>query len=52
MKDQLRPGQRLIAYASLVKNVKESTPPDAFGIWLWNLSQEEFDKAMKWSPGD
>ena len=50
MTDQLRPGQRLIAYASLIKDRSESQPPSEFESWLWNLSHKEFDKAMKWSP--
>ena len=49
MVDQLRPGQRLINYATIVKGIKEGNPyPDSFEIWLWNLSQDEFDKVMKW----
>ena len=52
MKDQLRPGQRLIDYASIVKGIsdgcKKCKIPDSFEIWLWNLSEKEFNKAMKW----
>ena len=52
MKDQLRPGQRLINYASLVKGIpdgcKKCMVPDSFEIWLWTLSEHEFKKAMKW----
>ena len=49
MKDQLRKGQRIIDYAAIVKGIHEGNPfPDEFEIWLWNLSDEEFDKVMKW----
>ena len=48
LEDQLRPGQRIIAYASLMKGVQERTPPDSFEIWLWNLSEKEFKEVMKW----
>ena len=50
MKDQLRPGQRLVDYAYMVEKVKASGRIPPIEQWLWNLSQEEFDKAMKWSP--
>ena len=53
MKDQLRPGQRIVNYAYLVANVKKPVPhPDSFEIWLWNLSEEQFKKVMNWSPND
>ena len=54
MTDQLRPGQRLINYAAIVKGItdgcKKCMRTDSFEIWLWNLSEKEFEKAMKWSP--
>jgi hypothetical protein len=48
LKDQLRPGQRIINYARIKANVMERLPPDSFEIWLWNLSEKEFEKIMKW----
>jgi hypothetical protein len=52
MSDQLRPGQRLIVYANLRKGRREATPPSDFETWLWNISQEEWDRAIKWRMGD
>jgi len=49
-KDDLRPGQRLIVYADWFHNAQESTPPDTFESWLWNLTPDEFEKVMNWSP--
>lgn len=46
--DHLRPGQRLIVYASLVENRHEKPHPDPFELWLWNLSEKEFKKVMEW----
>lgn len=52
MTDQLRKGQRIINYASIVKGISDGCSkckvPDSFEIWLWNLSDKDFDKMMKW----
>jgi hypothetical protein len=54
MKDQLRPGQRIVDYAYLKKCIPESKPGQISPLenWLWNLSEEEFKKVMNWSPND
>lgn len=53
MKDQLRPGQRIVDYAYLVAKIKNREAfTDPLENWLWNLSEEEFKKVMNWSPND
>lgn len=54
MKDQLRPGQRIVNYAYLVAKI-QNTPAGFIApieTWLWNLSEEQFNKVMKWSPNE
>lgn len=48
MTDKQRPGQRIVNYARFVAKVPESGRVSPLEIWLWNLSQKEFDKVMKW----
>jgi len=51
--DDLRPGQRLIVYAIHNRKMemrKWSEYPTDLESWLWNLTPDEFEKIMNWSP--
>ncbi len=48
-KDDFRPGQRLINYANRVKGIFDH---DRLEYWLWNLTPDEFEDIMNWSPYD
>ena len=48
-KDDLRPGQRLIVYATMKKLIGYD---DDLEPWLWNLTPDEFEKIMNWSPNN
>ena len=47
--DDLRPGQRLIVYANKKKDIISY---DQLELWLWNLTPDEFEKIMNWSPNN
>jgi len=44
--DDLRPGQRLVVYFHRDHN----SYTDSLEGWLWNLTPDEFEKIMNWSP--
>jgi hypothetical protein len=52
--DDLRPGQRLIVYALHNNEIspRASEYPSQLESWLWNLTPNEFEKVMNWSPSD
>ena len=52
MKDQLRPGQRIVDYAYLIAKIPQTGRLHPIETWLWNLSEEDFDEVMKWSPNE
>ena len=43
--DDLRPGQRLVVYYETVFKDDRSLEN-----WLWNITPDEFEKIMNWSP--
>jgi hypothetical protein len=48
MTDQLRKGQRIVNYAYLKADIKQSGRIPPIETWLWNLPDHEFDKVMEW----
>ena len=48
-KDDLRPGQKLANYYWL-KISKNKPSRSEMETWLWNLTPDEFEKIMNWSP--
>ena len=50
-KDDLRPGQRIVVYYSLHDGRFRTEPlTNQLTSWLWNLSPDEFEQIMNWSP--
>ena len=49
--DDLRPGQRIVVYYSLHDGRFRTEPlTNQLTSWLWNLSPDEFEQIMNWSP--
>ena len=49
MTDQQRKGQKLINYARFVKGREEAEPPSSCECYIWNMSNEEFERAMNYN---
>ena len=47
-----RKGQKLINYARFVKGCKEAMPPTPCENFIWNMSDDEFEKAMNYQWED
>ena len=48
--DDLRPGQRLVVYAYQHDVPQAKTKMSELESWLWNLTPDEFEEIMNWSP--
>ena len=49
--DDLRPGQRLVVYYSLKDGRFDEEPlTNHLSSWLWNITPDEFEEIMNWSP--
>jgi len=51
-KDDYRPGQRLINYFRLHNSSKHWNNYEAIEHFIWNLTPDEFEHIMNWSPND